>query len=200
VQGFEHVDAGLNPKIKLFKHCAVPAETFGPVDNFVANNTLQSWLIVDCLSAVRILSGARDTLKETTLVCVCVLTEADFRGEPVGADINNIDSLLFGQGFKRLAFVTGLNPKIGNAIYGRPAEKLSLQELPFIKALNQELLAKVAEIAKLNEDLGNTKAHRYTLAAQLRACKQVKSAHAKQPCSCKPVQQSSRLMLLRLLN
>jgi hypothetical protein len=45
VQGFEHVDAGLNPKIKLFKHCAVPAETFGPVDYFVSNNLSKNGLI-----------------------------------------------------------------------------------------------------------------------------------------------------------
>ena len=178
-QDFEHIDAGLNPKTKISKHCAVLAETDGAVDYFVANNlsenglvdptllrmvwpslalshrskkdaltldnlvvdkTLQSWLFIDCLPAVSILNGATETLKDTTLVCVRALAEPGFRGEPVGADIKSIDSWLEGLGFKRLAFVTGLNPKIGHAIYGRSAEKpIEPQDLPLVKALNQDL-------------------------------------------------------------
>lgn len=139
------------------------------LDSLALDKTLQSWLLIDCLPAIRILTGATETLKDTTLVCVRALAEPGFRGEPVGTDIKSIDIWLGEQGFKRLAFVTGLNPKIGYAIYGRPAEKsLDPQDLPFVKELNQELLAKVAEITKLNEDLNNTAAHRDTLATQLR--------------------------------
>jgi len=206
-QDFEHIDAGLNPKTKISKHCAVLAETDGAVDYFVANNLsenglvdptllrtvwpslalshrskkdaltldslvedkpLQSWLIIDCLPAVRILNGAIETLKDTALVCVRALAEPGFRGEPVGADIRSIDSWLDAQGFKRLAFVTGLNPKIGHVLYGRPLEKsLAPQELPFVKALLHDLEEKTAQNVKLTEDLGNAAAHRDTLAAQL---------------------------------
>ena len=220
-QDFEHIDAGLNSKTKISKHCAVLAETDGAVDYFVANNlsenglvdptllrmiwpslaqshrskkdastidhlvseaTLQSWLVVDCLPAVRILSGAMHTLKDCTLVCVRALAEPGFRGEPIGADIKSIDSWLEGLGFKRLAFVTGLNPKIGHAIYGRSAEKpIEPQDLPLVKALNhdlesvrKELLQALDEKKRVSVDLTKERDASQMRAAELEA--QLKTA------------------------
>jgi hypothetical protein len=71
---------------------------------------------------------------------VRTLAEPGFGGEPVGANIKSINSFLVGQGFKRFAFVTWLNPKIGNAIHGCQVETLlPPHELSFVKMLHHDL-------------------------------------------------------------
>lgn len=165
------------------------------IDRLVSETKLRSWLIIDCLPAVRILSGATSTLQDATLVCVRALAEAGFRGDPAGADIKGIDSWLAERGFRRLAFISGLNPKIGHAIYGRPAEqpdvlqadaaeleqvRMRSEQLQatlierdlIVQARESQLDATAGQIAKLNENFVNLVAQRDTLASQLQTAEQ----------------------------
>ncbi|MDO9024553.1 hypothetical protein, partial [Zwartia sp.] len=115
------------------------------------------WLVVDCLPAIRILSGGQHLLESTSLVCVRVIAEAGFRGEPSGADLVSVDQWLAEHGFKRAAYIHALNPKIGHAVYGRT------QSVAATRAAAQAEAAKKQTLDTLHQDLSNTRAERETL-------------------------------------
>ena len=81
------------------------------------------WLMIDCFPGCRILDGASLAVEQASLVCVRVLAEPGFRGEPSGADLGAVSSWMTQRGFAQVAFVPGINPKVGHAVYARPKER-----------------------------------------------------------------------------
>ena len=114
------------------------------------------WLMIDCFPGCRILDGASLAVDQANLVCVRVLAEPGFRGEPSGADLGAVSSWMTQRGFAQVAFVPGINPKVGHAVYARPQERESIEfELiqSQIKLKDDTIQAQSEELDRLRQSL-----------------------------------------------
>jgi hypothetical protein len=116
------------------------------------NVTESFWLIVDCLPAKRILSGAQALLGKASVVCVRVLREVRGLADDLVTDATaqSVDGYLKSFGFRRVAFVADSHPDVGHTVYCKDSQNL-LEEQK--KPLQDSVRQKESFIQSLNGQL-----------------------------------------------
>lgn len=111
-----------------------------------------NWLVIDCLSAVIILQGAQQHLKDFDVIIVrSILDNALF--ENTGTTKTEIDAVLVNNGFSYICCEEELHPAVGKLLYIRDFKKQLVAELTSYHNHLEQLTKANNEAVKLAEEL-----------------------------------------------
>jgi hypothetical protein len=166
---------GLWPNLRALPHNTQPAQR---LDTLLTRHPLPApsadaatWLIIDCLPALRILHGAADTLNRVSVVCLRAVLDPARLADP-HASLAAAADFLAGQGFRCVHVGETNHPAVAEALFLRD-DKTALQAALDAQAkLATERAAQIDDLTKAKATADKLAADR---AAQLDALTQAKA-------------------------